>query len=85
MIFSNSRRVSKDVLELSEQSLDYDLHGNVVKFRFQDTAVLCDITVFENQNDVIVLVATVSSVHRLIFPHPNKVQKQVGTAVFFIF
>lgn len=71
------RRISNDVLELVEQSLDVNLSGNRVRFRFTDTPILDGITIHEFYGSVIILVPTVCSVHRLVFNHPDKIHKQV--------
>jgi nuclear pore complex protein Nup160 len=65
------------VLELVEHSLDVNLVGNNIRYKFQDTPVLEGLTIHETYNSIVVLVATVSSVHRLSFPHPDKIHKQV--------
>lgn len=70
------RRTSNDVLELVEQSLDVNLSGNRVRLRFTDTPVLDGISIHEYYGSVIILVPTVCSVHRLVFPHPDKIHKQ---------
>lgn len=46
------------------------------------TPPLSSITVYERSasRDVVILAATVSSVHRLIFPHPGTLDKKVGIA-----
>jgi len=77
-MFISYRKTSKDVLELVEQSLDYDLVGSRVMFRFQDTQILDGISITESRGNVVILVATVASVHRLIFPHPMKLQRNVS-------
>ncbi|XP_052227575.1 nuclear pore complex protein Nup160-like isoform X1 [Dreissena polymorpha] len=64
-----------DVLELIEESLDYDLYGSKVKFHFQDMAILGGVSVHESHGWVVVLVPTVASVHRLVFPHPSKLHR----------
>ncbi|PSN51838.1 Nuclear pore complex protein 160 [Blattella germanica] len=69
-------RICHDVLELVEHSLDVNLVGNNVRYKFQDTPVLEGLTIHETYSSVLVLVATVSSVHRLVFPHPDKINKQ---------
>ncbi|KAL3841807.1 hypothetical protein ACJMK2_019908 [Sinanodonta woodiana] len=63
-----------DVLELVEQSLDQELSGSHLKYRFQDTPILGGISVHEVHGNVIILVATVASVHRLVFPHPSRLR-----------
>lgn len=75
-INKHCRRTSNDILELVEQSLDVNLSGNKVRFRFTDTPVLDGITIHEYYGSVIILVPTVCSVHRLVFNHPDKIHKQ---------
>ena len=71
-------RTSHDVLELVETSLDWTLAGgNRVKYRFQDTPLLSGgISIHETLHNVVLLVATVGSVHKMVFPHPNRLHKQ---------
>lgn len=64
------RRTYHDVLELSEISLDFNLYDNNVRYRFTDSPVL-SVTITEHEHSVIVLVTTVSSLHRLNYPHPD--------------
>lgn len=65
------------MLELVEHSLDVNLTGNRVRYRFIDTPILDGISVHETYDHVIILVPTVCSVHRLIFPHPDRFHRQV--------
>lgn len=74
-----SRRTNHDVLELVELSLDVNLSGNRVRYRFVDTPILDGISIYETFSNVVILVPTVCSVHRLLFPHPNRIHKQVST------
>ncbi len=67
-----NRKTSNDILELTELSMDVNLSGNQLKVQFQNSPVLEGISVHETIDKVYVLVATVASVHRLIFPHPRK-------------
>ena len=65
-------KVSGCNLELSEESLDSDILFGDLKVSFADAPILGDgISVFETESTVTVLVATVASVHRLVFPHPS--------------
>ena len=64
------RRTSGDILELEESSLDLILTGGRIRYRLQDTPIVGGVSISESQGHVIVLVSTVASVHRLIFPHP---------------
>ena len=72
-----SRKACNDVLELVEDSFDLDLYGSRVRFHFEDTAILEGVSIHEAQGHVVVLVPTVASVHRLVFPHPSKLQRTV--------
>lgn len=68
-------RTSHDVLELVEKSMDSVLIGNRVRYRFQDTPILSGgVGIFESFGNVIVLVATVSSVHKMVFRHPARLR-----------
>lgn len=69
------------MLELVEESLDLNLTLNHVRFRFQDTPILGGITVHEQHGNVVLLLVTVASVHRLIFPHPSKLQRFVSAGI----
>ena len=61
---------------MTEISLDWDLAGSRVRYRFQDTPVLAGVSVHETFHHVVILVSTVSSVHKLVFPHPSRMHKQ---------
>ncbi|CAL7942667.1 unnamed protein product [Xylocopa violacea] len=68
-------RISHDVLELVEHSLDINLANCRVRYKFTDTPILDGISIHETVNSVIILIATVSSVHKLSFPHPERIHK----------
>ncbi|KAH9499948.1 hypothetical protein Btru_075996 [Bulinus truncatus] len=74
-------RSYQDVLEIVEESLDVTLSGNMVRYVFRDTPILPKVSIYEIHSNVIILVATVASVHRLVFPHPSKL---VRTNTFLI-
>lgn len=74
LFYSSSRRTNRDILELSEVSLDLNLIDNNVRYKFSDSPVLA-VSIAEIGNNVIILVATVSSVHYLKFSHPNQIHK----------
>nr|XP_045619650.1 nuclear pore complex protein Nup160-like isoform X1 [Procambarus clarkii] len=67
-------RVCHDVVELWEESLDHDFTHNHVQLRFADTPVLEGLSVHETRQYVYILLATVSSVHRIRLPHPQTAQ-----------
>ena len=65
-------KVSGCNLELTEESLDSDIVLGDLKVSFADAPILGDgISVVETESAVTILVATVASVHRLVFPHPS--------------
>ncbi|CAB3993284.1 nuclear pore complex Nup160-like [Paramuricea clavata] len=68
-------RTSKNTLELCEESLDVNLLGNVLKIHFQNASLLPHVEIFETSSSVVVLAAATNSVHRFVFPHPNKLQR----------
>ena len=68
-------RICHDVLELVEHSLDVNLANCKVRYKFTDTPILDGISIHETANSVVILVVTVSSVHKLSFPHPSKLHK----------
>nr|XP_034311974.1 nuclear pore complex protein Nup160 [Crassostrea gigas] len=68
-------RTTSNVLELVEESLDYNLLGSQIRFHFHDTQIIGGISIHESHGNVIVLVVTAISVHRLVFPHPSKLIK----------
>lgn len=69
-------RTYDDVLELVEHSLDVNLIGNQVRYRFQDSPVLEGLTIHETSHGIVVLVCTVSSIHRLKFPYQDRGNRQ---------
>lgn len=84
--FCDFRRTSHDVLELSEISLDLNLYENNVRYKFTDSPVL-DVSVFESLGVVVILVATVGSIHRLDFNHPDTLhtRNESDTTTYSIF
>lgn len=66
-----SRRTNYDILEIIDHSLDINLTGNQVRYKFQDAPILNGITIHERGSIVVMLVPTVSCVHRLTFLHPS--------------
>ena len=65
-------KVSGCNLELTEECLDSDIVLGDLKVSFADAPILGDgIAIVETESNVTILVATVASVHRLVFPHPS--------------
>lgn len=72
-------QTTSDAIELTEASLDINLTSCNLKCKVAPgTPPLSNITVYERSasRDVVILAATVSSVHRLIFPHPGTLDKK---------
>ncbi|CAH0554990.1 unnamed protein product [Brassicogethes aeneus] len=69
-------RINNDVLELVEHSLDINLTGNRIRYKIVDTPILDGVSIHESIDNVIVLVPTVCSIHRLVFPHPDRFHRQ---------
>ncbi|KAM9352421.1 nuclear pore complex protein Nup160 [Symphorus nematophorus] len=65
-----------DAVQLMETSLDANLLNNAVRLRFVHCAVLPGgVSVHETLSNVIVLVSTNQSVHRLVLPHPTRMYR----------
>lgn len=61
-------------MELSEISLDLNLIDNAIRYKFTDAPIL-SISIDENNDNIVILVATVSSLHHLKFTHPKVFSK----------
>ncbi|TMS01076.1 nuclear pore complex protein Nup160 [Larimichthys crocea] len=67
---------SGDTVQLVEQSLDTNLLNNAVKLKFSHCTVLPGgVHIQETLNNVIILIATNLSVHRLLLPHPTRMYR----------
>lgn len=67
-------------MQLLETSLDTNLLNNAVRVRFPHSAVLPGgVSVQETLNNVVVLICTSQSVHRLVLPHPTRMYRSVST------
>jgi hypothetical protein len=61
--------------------MDLNLNGNNLKIQFQNSPVLEGISVHETIDKVYILVSTVASVHRLVFPHPRKLGSVAAVSI----
>ncbi|RMX38937.1 hypothetical protein pdam_00016421 [Pocillopora damicornis] len=68
-------RVTDNVLELFEESLDNNLSGNHLELQFTDGVLLPVVYIFETPAHVSLLIATTNSVHRIAFPHPDRLRR----------
>uniref|UniRef100_A0A4W6C3P0 Nucleoporin 160 n=1 Tax=Lates calcarifer TaxID=8187 RepID=A0A4W6C3P0_LATCA len=67
---------SGDTVQLVEQSLDTNLLNNAVRLRFTHCTVLPGgVSIQETLNNVIILISTNQSVHRLVLPHPTRMYR----------
>ena len=65
------------MLELVEVCLDFDLQGNQLRVRFNGSPIV-NVCAQETSRDVVFLVTTSNSVHRLTFTHPALLHLQVS-------
>ncbi|KNC28976.1 putative nuclear pore complex protein Nup160 [Lucilia cuprina] len=63
-------RIYQDILELSEISLDFNLYQNNLRYKFTDSPVIA-VNIIEQGKNIVLLVCTVCSLHRICFPHPD--------------
>ncbi|XP_076588387.1 nuclear pore complex protein Nup160 [Chaetodon auriga] len=67
---------SGDTVQLVEQSLDTNLLNNAVKLKFTHCTLLPGgVNIQETLNNVIILISTNQSVHRLVLPHPTRMYR----------
>lgn len=66
-------------MQLVEQSLDTNLLNHGVKLKFTHCTVLPGgVHIQETLNNVIVLICTNQSVHRLVLAHPTRMYRSVS-------
>lgn len=70
-------RTTNDLLELVEISTEMVLEGSQVRIRFVNSPVISTINVIEFSDHIVIMVATLASVHRLHLPHPKITNKSV--------
>ena len=78
------RRIIDNVLELDEESLDINLTGNHLELKFTDGVLLPVVYIFETHTQISVLIATSNSVHRIVFPHPDRLRRHVSLPLFIL-
>uniref|UniRef100_A0A3P9ILY1 Nucleoporin 160 n=1 Tax=Oryzias latipes TaxID=8090 RepID=A0A3P9ILY1_ORYLA len=67
---------SGDTVQLVEESLDINLLNNAVKFKFTHCSVLPGgVSIQETLYNVIILICTNQSVHRVLLPHPARMYR----------
>uniref|UniRef100_A0A8C1TAJ8 Nucleoporin 160 n=1 Tax=Cyprinus carpio TaxID=7962 RepID=A0A8C1TAJ8_CYPCA len=77
---------SGDTVQFVEQSLDTNLLNNAVRLRIPNCLLLPGgVCIQETFNNVIILIVTSQSVHRLVLPHPSHMYRSVSVWTFSIF
>ncbi|RXN36925.1 nuclear pore complex Nup160 [Labeo rohita] len=67
---------SGDTVQFVEQSLDTNLLNNAVRLRIPNCLLLPGgVCIQETLNNVIILIVTSQSVHRLVLPHPSRMYR----------
>nr|XP_057932206.1 nuclear pore complex protein Nup160 [Doryrhamphus excisus] len=67
---------SGDTVELLEQSLDINLLNSAIRLRFTHCNVVPGgVTILETLNNVVILITTNRSVHRMLLPHPKRMYR----------
>lgn len=64
-------RVSSHDLELVELSAEFNLTGNQVRITFNNSPIISSVNIIEFSNSIVLLIATLTSVHKIHLPHPN--------------
>ncbi|KAM4617495.1 nuclear pore complex protein Nup160 [Discoglossus pictus] len=65
-----------DTLELVEESLDINLLNNAIRLVITNCSILPGgVHVCETQNNVIILIVTNQTLHRLVLPHPSRLYR----------
>lgn len=70
-------RTTDDNLELVEISTEAVLDGNQVRIRFANSPVISCPTIIESFEFVILVIPTLTSVHRICLPHPKATNKSI--------
>uniref|UniRef100_A0A673J4P1 Nuclear pore complex protein Nup160-like n=1 Tax=Sinocyclocheilus rhinocerous TaxID=307959 RepID=A0A673J4P1_9TELE len=77
---------SGDTVQFVEQSLDTNLLNNAVRLRIPNCLLLPGgVCIQETLNNIIILIVTSQSVHRLVLPHPTRMYRSVSVWTFSIF
>lgn len=84
ILYHLHRRITDNVLELVEESLDTNLTGNHLELQFTDGILLPVVYIFETHTHISVLAATTNSVHRIVFSHPERLRRHVSLPLFIL-
>lgn len=64
-------------LELAEFSTEFNLPCSQVRIKFSNSPVISYVNVVEFSNSIFLMIATLTSVHKIQLPHPNTTNKSV--------
>lgn len=64
-------RTANELLEMVELSSEFILTNNQIRIKFTNAPIINTIRVIELNNSLLILIATLSSVHRISLPHPK--------------
>uniref|UniRef100_A0A673IC20 Nucleoporin 160 n=1 Tax=Sinocyclocheilus rhinocerous TaxID=307959 RepID=A0A673IC20_9TELE len=75
---------SGDTVQFVEQSLDTNLLNNAVRLHIPNCLLLPGgVCIQETLNNIIILIVTSQSVHRLVLPHPTRMYRSVSMQSIF--
>lgn len=64
-------KVVNNKVRLEEISLDHNLFGNVLEIQIPDEVLLPNVVIIEQEQELLVFLATTKTVHQITFVHPN--------------
>lgn len=70
-------RTFSDIIELVEISTEVVLEDNQVRIKFINSPVISDVKLIEMPDLIVIMLATISSVHRLYLPHPKLTNRSI--------
>lgn len=70
-------RTTNDILELVEISTETLLEDNQVRIRFVNSPIINNVNVIEFSDTIVIMFATLTSVHRIYLSHPKTTNKSV--------
>ncbi|CAM4735242.1 unnamed protein product [Leuciscus chuanchicus] len=83
LMLRKAKSTSGDTVQFVEQSLDTNLLNNAVRLRIPHCLLLPGgVYIQETLNNVLILIVTSQSVHRLVLPHPTRMYHSVSDRIF---
>lgn len=79
------RSTSGDTVQFVEQSLDTNLLNNAVRLRIPHCPLLPGgVHIQETLNNILILITTSQTVHRLVLPHPTHMYHSVSSTFVYV-